>query len=265
VRLEQIVRNLLGNAIKFTQLGGRIELMLERKEPPDPAMGAWGLLRIRDNGIGIAPEMQPHVFDPFTQANHSIARTQGGLGLGLAMVRSLVQMHGGQVAALSDGVGCGSEFIVRIPLCTEPATSATFSPSGEAQEPATKQKREGLKILIVDNNRDAVEGLQELLTLWGHEAKGVYSGLEAIVESPVFQPDMILMDIGLPGMNGFEACRRLHQEPSLEGVVMIAVTGYGREEDRSMAAESGFSHFLVKPVELGRLRKIIAEVVAARR
>ncbi|HVR98064.1 MAG TPA: ATP-binding protein [Thermoanaerobaculia bacterium] len=249
-RLAQVLTNLLNNAAKYTEVGGRIGLRIER----NGREGTEAVLRVRDNGIGIAPEMLPRVFDMFAQAEGGMERAQGGLGIGLTLVRSLVEMHGGTVEAASDGLGKGSELVVRLPALPEEAAAAG-QPSPEVPEAAAAASR---RILVVDDNVDSAESLALLLQLYGHQARLAHDGVTGLEEARSFLPDVVLLDIGLPRLDGYSVARRLRQEPGLDHVTLIAMTGYGQEEDRRRSKDAGFDHHLVKPVDLDTLRGLLA-------
>jgi PAS domain S-box-containing protein len=258
-RLAQVVSNLLNNAAKYTPEGGRIWLTAECGD-------GQVVLRVRDNGQGIAPEFLPHVFGLFTQGDRSPARSEGGLGIGLALVRSLVELHSGTVQARSDGPGKGSEFIVRLPLRRgegggtqdeEDPRQASFS------QPPAFAPRPAFRVLVVDDNRDGADSVAMLLKLWGHEARVAYDGPGALEAAREFRPQLVLLDIGLPGMTGLDVARRLRQEPGLEGAVLAAMTGYGQEEDRRRTEEAGMSAHLVKPVDPVALKDLLARLAEA--
>lgn len=248
-RLAQIVSNLLNNAAKYTETAGRIDLTVERLE-------GEACVRVRDTGIGIAPELLPRVFDLFMQAESSLDRAQGGLGVGLALVRRLVEMHGGAVEAHSAGIGQGTEMVVRLPLLTGPGAKEA---GAGAPAPARQMETaaEPLRILIVDDNEDSAESLAVLMELAGHEVRTAFEGLSALEEARTFRPDAVLLDIGMPKLDGYEVARRLRQEPGMDGVLLLAMTGYGQEEDRRRSREAGFDHHLVKPVDLNQLRGLL--------
>jgi len=239
-RLEQVLANLLNNAAKYTERGGRIRLSAERE-------GGEVVVRVRDAGIGIPADLLPRVFDLFTQAERSLDRSQGGLGIGLALVKSLVEMHGGRVEAHSEGPGRGSEFVVRLP-----ALPGTFDPNDGAKAAPRASRAEGRgsrRVLVVDDNRDAAESLLLLLRLWGHEVLTAHDGPTALEAARRFRPDAVLLDIGLPGMTGCDVAVLLRQEPGLEKVLLVAVSGYGQEDDRRRTREAGFDAHLVKPAD----------------
>lgn len=247
-RLEQVLVNLLENASKYTDPGGRVWLSIESD-------GGQALIRVRDDGIGISQELLPHVFDLFTQADKTLDRSDGGLGIGLALVKSLVELHRGRVDAHSDGLGHGSEFIVRLPLVSEVGAP----PEGASPE-ASKAEPGGLRILVVDDNQDAAQMLAMLLRSWGHDVRVAYDGPDALERASSFLPQLALLDIGLPNMDGYEVARNLKQNPRLQNVSIAAITGYGQDEDRARSREAGFDHHLVKPVEVADLRALLSEI-----
>jgi CheY-like chemotaxis protein len=203
--------------------------------------------------IGIAPDMLAHVFEMFTQVDHSLGRSQGGLGIGLTLVRRLVEMHGGTVSAHSEGLGRGSEFTVRLPVSrTQPEDAPA------PRQPGAFHLLPPHRILVVDDNQDAARSLSMLLKCAGHEVQTVYDGLAAVEAAQEFQPDVVLLDIGLPKLNGHEACRRIRQLRPGSNIVVIALTGWGQDEDRQKSSDAGFDAHLVKPVEFGALVKLIA-------
>jgi CheY-like chemotaxis protein len=215
---------------------------------------------VRDSGIGIAPEMLGRVFEPFVQAEQSLARTQGGLGIGLSMVRSLVALHGGTVEVHSAGPGQGSEFVVRLSL----AVSSEAEPR-RVLEPETLEapRAPGRRVLVVDDNEDAALSLAELLGLWGHEARTALDGPAALEIAQVWHPEIVLLDIGLPGMDGYEVAGRLRHQPACAGALIVALTGYGGEDDRRRALESGFDSHLTKPASVERLQVLLHQAHAA--
>ena len=252
-RLEQIIRNLLHNANKFTEAGGCIKLSLALDARNDSEWGA--VVRISDSGIGIPPEILPYIFEAFVQAEQSLARTQGGLGIGLAMVKSLVQMHGGSVEALSAGPGHGSEFVVRLPLAAE--ALGGFKVVSAAKEQFQTAPSAPRRVLVVDDNEDAAASLGALLNLWGHEVQTAHDGRHALAAARQWQPEIILLDIGLPGMDGYEVARHLREDPATSSAFVVALTGYGQEEDRRRSQEAGFNRHLTKPVELDHLLEVL--------
>ena len=246
-RLEQVVVNLLTNAAKYTDEGGHIWLTVHQE-------GATAVLRVRDTGIGIAPELLPRIFDLFTQAERSLDRSQGGLGIGLSLVQRLVELHGGAVEA-SSVLGQGSEFVVRLPVML---TSMPASPSPSAETALTPGKCCG--VLVVDDNVDAAQSLAKLLQASGHDVRMAYDGPSALEAALNYRPDVVLLDIGLPGLNGFEVAKRIRQQPTLKNIVLVAMTGYGQEADRQRSQEAGFDHHLVKPADFDTVQKILATV-----
>jgi PAS domain S-box-containing protein len=242
-RLDQVFGNLLGNACKYTGRGGHISLTAERTagEPPEV------LVRVRDNGVGIAPEVLPHIFDLFVQATRALDRAHGGLGIGLTLVQRLVKLHGGTVEARSDGVGQGSEFLVRLPILSGAAAAPV-----RASAPQIRDRPR--RMLIVDDNEDSVRSLATLQRLRGHEVRTAFTGPEAVAIATEFQPEVVLLDIGLPGMDGFEVARRLRAMPALAGVFLVAISGYGRDEDLAEGRAAGFDEYVVKPLDLDLLR-----------
>jgi signal transduction histidine kinase/ActR/RegA family two-component response regulator len=244
-RLAQVFWNLLNNSAKYTDPGGRIELSATRD-------GDQVVVTVRDTGIGIPPEALPRLFTMFSQVDRSLERAQGGLGIGLALVKGLVDMHGGRVEAHSAGVGQGSTFVVHLPLAAEPPAAATL--------PAQNHRTETVKrrVLVVDDNRDAAASLAMILSLVGHDTRTAQDGLEALELAEAFRPDVLLLDIGLPKLNGYDACRRIRAQPWGKDIFIVAVTGWGQEEDRRRSQEAGFNHHLVKPVDFGCLEKLLA-------
>jgi signal transduction histidine kinase/DNA-binding response OmpR family regulator len=247
-RLAQVLSNVLNNAAKYTGDGGTIQLYVGR-EGPDV------VFRVRDNGIGIPSEMLSKVFDLFTQVDRSLDRSQGGLGIGLTLVRRLMELHGGSVEARSDGPGQGSEFVLTMP------TIARVVVANEDPAPVEPGGRSSpRRILIVDDNADSAKSLSRLLRLSGHEVSVVHDGPDALEQLEAVDPEFILLDIGLPGMDGYEVARAIRTRPDHRGIVLVALTGYGRDEDRRMSRESGFDHHFVKPVEVETLLGLIESV-----
>ncbi|HET6574058.1 MAG TPA: chemotaxis protein CheB [Fimbriiglobus sp.] len=245
VRLEQAVANLLHNAAKYTKPGGRIALSLD--------VAGWeAVLRVQDSGIGLAPENLLRVFDFFVRSDDSYTRDKGGLGVGLALVKSLVEMHGGTVEASSSGADQGSEFVIRLPVRSEPpAEERTKSKSFET---APTPRR----VLVVDDNVDAAQSEAVLLRMSGHEVHVAHSGPDALEAAAAFRPEVVLLDIGMPGMDGYEAARQLRRLPGLEAVKLVALSGYGTDEDRHRSAAAGFDAHLVKPADPVALTKFLA-------
>ena len=243
-RLAQALGNLLTNAAKYTEEGGRIWLTVLRE-------GAHAVVTVRDTGIGISADMLPRVFDLFTQVDSTLDRAQGGLGIGLTLVRSLVEMHGGSVRAASAGPGKGSEFVVTLPTAPDGAPG----PAAEAAPAAAPVKPRA--ILIVDDNTDSAESLAVLLRLAGHHVRTAYDGPSALRDVETHRPEVVLLDIGLPGMDGYAVARGLRARPGFRDVMLIAMTGYGQDEDRRQARAAGFDHHLVKPVDPAQLARLL--------
>jgi PAS domain S-box-containing protein len=251
VRLTQVFSNLLNNAAKYTDPGGRIELRVRRD-------GGHALVAVRDSGIGIPPDKLGQVFGMFAQVEEAGARSQGGLGIGLAMVHKLVEMHGGSVQAKSEGRGRGSEFVVRLPLLPESALPAQEAPAAGARALA------GMRVLVVDDNRDAADSLCFLLGSLGVDAHCAYGGEDALRRVPQLRPDAVVLDIGMPGMDGHAVARVLRADVRNDGMRLIALTGWGQEGDRERTRASGFDHHLTKPVDLDALQHVLLEDVRER-
>jgi CheY-like chemotaxis protein len=250
VRLTQVVGNVLTNAAKYTEPNGRIWLTAKRE-------GDQAVLRVRDNGIGIGPDMLPKIFDLFVQADHAAARSQGGLGIGLTLVKNLVEMHHGTVEAHSAGLGKGSEFVVRLSLSVM-AREAPEKREIDGRRQAVASS--GRRLLVVDDNKDAADSLAMLLRMQGHEVRVAHNGPAALELTKGYRPEIVFLDIGMPGMDGYEVARRLRRQPGLENVRLAALTGWGQEEDRRRTAEAGFDHHLVKPVESSALQALLADL-----
>ena len=250
-RLEQVVVNLLTNAAKYTDDGGRIALSIRQE-------GDAAVLRVRDTGVGIPAELLPHIFDLFTQGERSLDRSQGGLGIGLCLVQRLVELHGGTVSAESV-LGQGSEFIVTLPALAAAPASAT-APSPALSVSASPPPEKGCRVLIVDDNVDAAEMLATLLELSGHDVWTAFDGPTGLQAALDHTPDVMLLDIGLPGLTGIEVAERIRRQPALERTVLVAMTGYGQESDRKRSRDAGFDHHLTKPADLAELEKILAVV-----
>jgi len=246
-RLEQVVVNLLTNAAKYTNDGGHIWLTVQQE-------GTEAVLRVRDTGVGIDPEILPQIFDLFTQAERTLDRSQGGLGIGLALVQRLLGMQGGTVA-VSSAVGQGSEFIVRLPIVPSPEQEPLAPPIEK-----TQSTRPSLRVLVVDDNVDLAMTLGMLLRASGHEIRIVHDGLAVLEAAIDHRPHAVLLDIGLPGLNGFEVAKQLRLQPALQNVVLVAMTGYGQESDRQLSLEAGFDHHLVKPANFGQVLQILSTV-----
>jgi CheY-like chemotaxis protein/two-component sensor histidine kinase len=244
-RLAQVFSNLLNNAAKYTRHGGVVSIGAERQE-------GQALLRVKDNGIGIPPELLPRIFDLFVQEEYSTGNEFGGLGVGLTLVRKLVELHGGSVEAQSAGRDQGSEFIVRLPLAGEPAVPE--KPSGSAPLTAPCWR-----ILIVDDRPEQTRTMRMLLARMGHEPHIASDGVNALRILEEFPCDVGLIDIGLPGMSGYDLARRIRERPKFKDMILIAQTGWGRDEDRQRSREAGFDHHLVKPIDRRLLTEILAD------
>ncbi|HKQ46809.1 MAG TPA: PAS domain S-box protein [Phycisphaerae bacterium] len=253
-RLAQILSNLLNNAAKYTDKGGRIRLSAER-------MGSEVAISVRDSGIGIAPEHLPRVFEMFSQAAPALERAQGGLGVGLALVRGLIELHGGTVEARSAGLGHGSEFVVHLPISVGPMPPVK-TVARPAESVAATSLVSKCRILVVDDNRDSAYWLQKLLRIDGHDAQIAHDGEEAIQTAEAFQPEVVLLDIGLPRMNGYDAAMHIRRQPWGGKMALIALTGWGQEDDKRRAREAGFDHHLTKPVEPAVLNQLLAKFSA---
>ena len=251
-RLSQTLTNLLNNAAKYTPPGGEIRLTVEKD-------GGMVAIRVRDTGVGIPADLLPKVFELFTQGERSLDRAEGGLGIGLTLAQRLVKLHGGSIEARSEGPGQGSEFVVCLPLAAVPAESG-FSASRRA---AGSRPGGSRRILVVDDNQDAADSLETLLELWGHQAWSAQDGPSALALVAEFQPEIILLDIGLPGMDGYEVARQIRALPAGGSALIVAVTGYGRSSDRLQSQEAGFDHHLVKPVQPEVLQELIASAKLA--
>jgi CheY-like chemotaxis protein len=247
VRLAQVFSNLLSNSVKYTQRGGKISLTARRED-------GSVVVSVKDNGVGIPPDRIDNVFDMFSQVDTSPDHTQGGLGIGLTIVKQLVAMHGGTVAVRSAGLRLGSEFTVSLPL--DRAAPQESTPVAAA---ATKPL-DGRHILVVDDNKDSALSLSMLLELEGHQTFVVHDGLEAIDAAERHRPDLVLLDIGLPRMNGHEVCRRLRERPWGRDLIVVALTGWGQSEDRRKSQDAGFDGHLVKPVRYETLAELLGSL-----
>ena len=249
-RLVQVFSNLLNNSTKYTEPGGRISVIAERN-------GAHARVVISDDGDGIPVQMLPRVFEMFTQFDSSIERTQGGLGIGLSMVKRLVEMHGGTISIQSEGIGRGTQAEVRLPATLAPA------PAPWAMKAELPPPRKARRIVVADDNHDAADSLAKLLTIMGNEVRTAYDGVDAVDLASQFQPHVVMLDIGMPRMNGHEACRRIREIPGLENTVMIAVTGWGQDEDRLRSQEAGFDLHLTKPIDPAAVESLLATLAAS--
>lgn len=256
-RLAQVVSNLLNNAAKFTPPGGKVEITLECED-------GEAIVLVKDNGVGIPVEKQDQVFEMFSQVNDPLNRGNTGLGIGLTLVKSLVELHGGSVEVHSEGAGQGSEFIVRLPMvgvCEESPT--TISPT--KPPPMTKPAGSALRVLVVDDNAAAAYMLSRIVEALGNETKIASDGEQAIAAAEAFQPQVIFMDIGMPRMNGYEAAERIRQTSWGKGLVLVALTGWGQEEDRRRTQAAGFNHHLVKPADLDQVQQLLSAVASQAR
>jgi PAS domain S-box-containing protein len=250
-RLEQVLINLLTNAVKYTDPGGHIWVTAA-------AEGGEVVLRVRDSGIGIDPVMLPRVFELFVQAERRMDRAVGGVGIGLSLVKKLVELHGGSVQAFSAGLGRGTELVVRLPAAKTPGAAERADAEGRPADMF------GLRILVVDDNINAADSLATLLELSGHEVRVAYEGEAALLVAEAFKPQVVLLDIGMPGMDGYEVGRALRQKPQTRSALLVAITGWGAPEDLRRSKEAGFDHHLVKPVEPSALQRLLARRGAAR-
>jgi PAS domain S-box-containing protein len=245
-RLAQVIANLLTNAAKYTEEGGHVRLTVERE-------GGTAVVRVRDDGVGIPSEMLSSVFTLFTQVDRTLARSEGGLGIGLTLVKSLTELHGGTVEARSEGPGTGSEFIVRLPVARTPQ-----APDAGPADPAGAGRPPPRRVLVVDDNVDAAESLAMLLRVGRHDVRTAHDGATALQLAGAFRPEVVLLDIGLPRMDGYQVARRLREQEGMGGAVLVALTGYGQDEDRRRSQEAGFDRHLVKPADPTALNDILA-------
>ncbi|MFP7721676.1 hybrid sensor histidine kinase/response regulator [Lysobacter sp. A3-1-A15] len=255
VRLAQVFGNLLNNAAKYARSGGEIRVAADRD-------GDEVVVAVRDRGIGIEPDMLPHVFDLFTQGRREAHRAQDGLGIGLTLVRSLVEMHGGRVDVRSDGRDRGSEFVVRLPLATDvDVATSRFGPSPETAGPSAAQSApsqpSSLRVLVVDDNVDAARSLGMVLRMLEIEHHVCFDGRKALEAVREFRPDAVLLDIGMPGMDGYEVARRLREDPANQGIELVAVTGWSQRQDKERTQQAGFKHHFSKPVDIGALQALL--------
>jgi CheY-like chemotaxis protein len=244
-RVEQVLVNLITNAAKYTPKGGHVTI---RAFPQDDQV----VICVKDSGIGIPPTMLPRVFELFTQVNPSIDRTQGGLGIGLTVVRRLVEMHEGTVSASSEGLGKGSEFTIRLPM-------GRVLQAGDATPPLPTSVSAGLRVLVVDDNVDTAQSVSLLLKTVACITETAYDGQSAIERAKSFRPDVIVLDIGLPGLDGYEVATRIRRDPAIKHAKLIAISGYGQEQDRTRAKQAGFDHHLVKPVQFDALCALVSK------
>jgi len=245
-RLSEALANLLNNAAKYSNDGGTVTLRVEKHAATQEV-----LFRIQDNGVGIPPAMLPKVFELFTQVDQTLHRAQGGLGIGLALVKNLVEMHGGRIDGYSEGIGKGSEFVMRLPLRIEKRAPQT---DGDRVVPMASAFG---RILVVDDNVDAAEMLATMLRIDGCEVQTAHDGQQAMLAIDLFRPDLVLLDIGMPGMNGYEVARAIRAHPLGAKIVLVAATGWGQDEDRKRAREAGFDEHITKPVDRSQLLKLM--------
>lgn len=247
-RLAQVLSNLLTNAAKYTNAGGVIQLTAEQHRDQV-------VISVRDTGIGIAPENLSRIFDMFSQVDPALERSQGGLGIGLALVKRLVEMHEGKIEAYSEGLGKGSEFVVRLPLLVETPQPVAEEPTDDLRAECAHSHK--CRIVVVDDNVDAAKSLTMLLSFKGHEVRTAFDGLAAVELAENFRPDLMLVDIGMPKMDGYDAARTIRGMPWGRGTVLVALTGWGQEDDKRRAVEAGFDHHFTKPVDLGALETLL--------
>jgi CheY-like chemotaxis protein/anti-sigma regulatory factor (Ser/Thr protein kinase) len=245
-RLSQVFWNLLNNAAKYTECGGRIELSVQRA-------GSEIAVSVKDNGVGIPANMLSRVFDIFTQVDRSLEKSQGGLGIGLSIAKRLVEMHGGSIEVRSDGHGKGSEFIVKLPA--RAPSSRSLAPEANGRIVARQGPRH--RILIADDNPDSAATLSIMLEVLGNEVRIAHDGHQAVEMAERFRPDAILLDIGMPRMNGYDACEKIRLQPWGAGAFIVALTGWGQDEDKNRSRAAGFDRHLVKPVEPATIEKLI--------
>ncbi len=248
VRLAQVLTNVLNNAAKFTDAGGQIQFAVTRESD-------FAVFRVRDNGIGIEPNMIEQVFNLFVQADQSLNRPRGGLGLGLHLARRLAEKHGGSIEGKSEGLGKGSEFAVRVPVATGKAPERTTPVPAEHPEKAEIAKR----ILVVDDSHDIADTIAEVISEAGHETRIAYDGPAALEAAREFKPEIVFLDIGLPGLDGYEVARRMRKTPELKDATLCALTGYGQEEDKRRSREAGFDRHFVKPIDINVISNFIRE------
>jgi PAS domain S-box-containing protein len=252
VRMAQVLSNLLINAAKYTNPGGTISLRVERQD-------GEAVITIKDSGIGIPPELLPKIFDMFMQGDRTMTRTHGGLGIGLTLVKRLVEMHGGSVEAWSEGKDKGSQFTIRVPALVDPRNRERDAIPADDSMPKGHRR-----ILIVDDNELSANSLSILLGMAGNETRTAYDGAEAVATAETFRPDVVLLDLGLPLMDGYETCTRIRQQPWGKDILVVALTGWGQAEDRRRSTEAGFDRHIVKPADPVQLMKMLAELEAAK-
>jgi CheY-like chemotaxis protein len=247
-RLTQVTMNIITNAAKYMDPGGHIEISARQQ-------GEEAVLSVKDNGIGMDASTLAHAFDMFFQADSSLERSQSGLGIGLSLVRSVVELHGGKVEGISAGPGRGSEFVVRLPIEAAAAESQTgASPAADDVKPGKARR-----VLVVDDNRDAAESLAMFLQLSGHTVHTAFDGEEALDAAESFRPEVVLLDLGMPKLNGYEVCRRIRAQEWGRNLLIVAQTGWGQDDDKLRTREAGFDGHLVKPVDPASVIKLVAQ------
>jgi CheY-like chemotaxis protein len=251
-RCVQIIGNLIHNAAKFTDVEGQIEVVVETECNE-------AIVRVRDNGTGISPDLLPRIFEPFTQEDRSLARSRGGLGIGLSLVKKLVELHSGKIEVFSEGPDRGSEFLIRLPVTTAPCPS----PEHRETHPGSGSPGDdhaGQYVLVVDDNASSADSLSTLLQAYGYRVQVVYDGKVALDLIKERVPDIVLLDIGMPQMDGYEVALRMRDDPRLAKTRLIAISGYGQEEDRQRSRKAGFDHHLVKPVDIDVLLDLLGSL-----
>jgi CheY-like chemotaxis protein/two-component sensor histidine kinase len=248
VRLAQVFSNLLNNAATYTEKGGRIQVVAARQ-------GSELLASVQDNGIGIVPEMLPRVFDMFRQENPALERSQGGLGIGLSLAKGLVEAMGGRIEVRSDGPGKGSQFTVCLPVADDSASERPHP-----AEPVAVASLDKRRVLVADDVKDSADSLAMMLKLLGHEVHTAYDGKEAVAAAQSYRPDVAVLDLGMPKLNGYEVCRHIREQEWGKRICLIALSGWGQDEDRRRTEAAGFDHHLVKPVEVAALMRLIGSV-----
>jgi CheY-like chemotaxis protein len=248
-RISQIFSNILNNAAKYTDNGGIINISAEE-------MGDAVIITVSDNGIGVSAEMLPSIFEMFAQVDSSLERTQGGLGIGLTLVKKLVEMHGGSIEARSEGLHLGSRFSIKLPIALNKDINITKN-----EETMKENHTASLRVLVVDDNEASAKTLGWMLELSGHEIRLAHDGKSALEIARNYKPSVVLLDIGLPGMNGYEVCKTMKLEPSLKDTVYIAQTGWSQEEHIQRSKEAGFNHHLIKPIDMKELQDLLVKPI----
>jgi PAS domain S-box-containing protein len=248
LRLAQVIANLLTNAAKYTDKAGHISIVVEREQEE-------GVIRVRDTGVGIPAELLPRIFELFVQADHTLARSQGGLGIGLTLVKRLVELHAGTVSVTSEGANKGTEFAVRLPLLSQEQAKEASGPIVRSHVTDALRKR----VLVVDDNVDAAESIAMILRVSGYDVRCIHDGVSVLQAAKVYRPDIVVLDIGLPGMNGYDVAKQLRQQVEFRHTPLVAVTGYGQDEDRSRSHEAGFNLHMTKPIDPLALQAFVAQ------